>query len=175
MHCAVWVKVVLYCNWVTSQRPAKWSYSTTGSPPSANVGVPPPNSQSPPNPAQSVWIAAGPSCIAPLDLSYTAIVTFTICTNCVAPTAPFVSGGTKAKPNRLRLSCALCPSKLPKLLTPVSGPASGAATGSELGFVIIAPVARAVGVWPLLPPPLNEAPTSICDSDGETSLRDALI
>jgi len=39
---------------------------------------------------------------------------FTICTNCLAPTAPFVSGGTNAKPNRLRLSCALCPSKFRK-------------------------------------------------------------
>src|SRR6266446_4397739 len=175
MHCAVWVKVVLYCNWVTSQRPAKWSYSTTGSPPSANVAVPPPNSQRPPKPVQSVWIAAGASCNAPVDLSYTATVTFTICTNCVAPTAPLVSGGTKAKPNKLRLSCALCPSKLLRRVTPVSGPASGAATGSELGLVIIAPVARAVGLWLSLLPPLEDAPIAICDRGGEASWREALI
>src|SRR5438876_1759351 len=41
-----------------------------------------------------------------------AIVTFTICTNCVAPTAPFESGGTNAKPKKSRLSCALSPSKV---------------------------------------------------------------
>src|SRR5260370_38833751 len=98
------------------------------------------------------------------------MVTFTICTNCVAPTAPFVSGGTNAKPKRLRLSCALCPSKARKLVTTVSGPANGAATGSELGLVIIGPVERAVGVWLSLPPLLDEAPTTICDSGGETSL-----
>src|SRR6266567_2283418 len=103
------------------------------------------------------------------------MVTFTICTNCVAPTAPFVSGGTNAKPNTSRLSCALCPSKLRTLVTPVSGPANGAATGSELGLVIIAPVARAVRVWPSLPPPLDEAPVTIRDSGSDTSWRDALI
>src|SRR6266851_2626625 len=103
------------------------------------------------------------------------MVTFTICTNCVAPTAPFVSGGTNAKPNTSRLSWALCPSKLRTLVTPVSGPANGAATGSELELVIIAPVARDVGVWLLLPPPLNEAPTTICDNGDETSWREALI
>src|SRR6266849_10563081 len=175
MHCAVWVKVVLYCSWVTSQRPAKWSYSTTGSPPSAKVGVPPPNSQRPPKPVQSVWIAAGASCNAPVDLSYTATVTFTICTNCVAPTAPLVSGGTKAKPNKLRLSCALCPSKLRNVVTPLRGPESGAATGSKLGLVIIATVARAVGLWLSFPPPWDEAPMTIRDRGGETSWREALI
>src|SRR6266536_3940940 len=103
------------------------------------------------------------------------MVTFTICTNCVAPTAPFVSGGTNAKPNRSRLSWALCPSKLRMLVTPVSGPASGAATGSGLGLVIIAPVARAVGVWPLLPPASDEAPITIRDRGRDTSWREALI
>src|SRR6266404_7414119 len=97
------------------------------------------------------------------------MVTLTICTNCVAPTAPFVSGGTNAKPNRLRLSWALCPSKFRKLVTPVRDPAKGAATGSELGLVITAPVERAGGVWLSLPPPFDEAPIAICENGGDTS------
>src|SRR6266436_4828984 len=103
------------------------------------------------------------------------MVTFTICTNWLAPTAPFVSGGTNAKPKRLRLSCALCPSKLLSRETPVSGPARGAATGSDFGFVINAPVGRAARDWPSLPPLLGEAPIASRDRGGETSLWEALI
>src|SRR5579859_369428 len=103
------------------------------------------------------------------------MVTFTICTNWLAPTAPFVSGGTNAKPKSLRLSCALCPSKLLSRVTPVSGPASGAATGSDFGFVINVPVERAVRDWLSLPPLLGEAPIASRDRGGETSLWEALI
>src|SRR5579859_2752067 len=103
------------------------------------------------------------------------MVTFTICTNWLAPTAPFVSGGTNAKPKSLRLSCALCPSKLLSRVTPVSGPASGAATGSVFGLVIIGPVGRAVRVWLSVPPLLDEPPITICDKGDETSLWEALI
>src|SRR5258707_10412960 len=103
------------------------------------------------------------------------MVTFTICTNWVAPTAPLVSGGTNAKPKTLRLSWALCPSKLLSKVTPVSGPANGAATGSVFGLVIIGPVERAVRVWLSVPPLLDEPPITIRDKGDETSLREALI
>lgn len=87
MHCAVWVNVSSNCSWLTSQRSAVRSYRTIGSPPSLNVCVVPPFSHSPPKPFHNVWIAAGPSSSAPSRLRYTAIVTFTIWTNWLAPTA----------------------------------------------------------------------------------------
>src|SRR6266478_7230393 len=103
------------------------------------------------------------------------MVTFTICTNWLAPTAPFVSGGTNAKPKRLRLSCALCPSKLLSRETPVNEPASGAATGSDFEFASNGPVGRAVRDWVSLPPLLGEAPIAIRDRGCDTSLWEALI
>ena len=49
--------------------------------------------QRPPNPDQSVFPAAGPYTIAPVDLLKTAKEVFTHWTYWVAPTAPLVSGG----------------------------------------------------------------------------------
>jgi len=40
---------------------------------------------------------------------------------------------------------------------------------------MIAPVARAVGLWPLLPPTLDEAPITFRDSGSDTSWWEALI
>src|SRR5215813_6050408 len=70
------------------QRFAIWSYSTTGSPS-------PLFWQTPPNPPQSVVIPDGPNCEAPVALLKTWNPSLTICTYCVAPTSPFVSGGAQ--------------------------------------------------------------------------------
>ncbi|TMQ11670.1 MAG: hypothetical protein E6J91_22290 [Deltaproteobacteria bacterium] len=107
-----------------------------------NVGVVPPFSHRPPKPRHSEWIAAGAISWLPSRLLYTAIVTLTIWTNCDAPTAPLVSGGTNAKPRTRRLSAALWPSKLITVVTPDSGPVSGDATGSARPLPSAGPVAR---------------------------------
>src|SRR5215472_6807761 len=57
-------------------------------------------SQGPPKPLHRVFPAVGPATRRPVVLSNTAKSEFTHCTNCVAPAAPFVSGGAQqfAKP-----------------------------------------------------------------------------
>src|SRR5947209_13502465 len=102
------------------------------------------------------------------------MVTFTICTNWVAPTAPLVSGGTKANPKTLRLSSALWPSKLASGVMPVNGPANGNATTSECGLLNGWRVARAFGDWVLLLLWMDLPPT-ICESGREVSCDEALI
>src|ERR1043165_6962351 len=70
------------------QRSAIWSYMTTGSPS-------PLLSQTPPNPLHTVEIPDGPSKEPPVVLSKTWKPSLTICTYCVAPTSPSVSGGAQ--------------------------------------------------------------------------------
>src|SRR5437016_4312901 len=67
-------------------RPAALSYCTIGSPSFVL-------SHFPPKPCHMVLPAAGPYTVAPVALSNTAKDSLTHCTYCVAPTAPFVSGG----------------------------------------------------------------------------------
>src|SRR5689334_14993251 len=75
-------------NWLISQRFAIWSYSTTGSPS-------PEFSQTPPKPAQTEVMLCGPRTELPVALSKTWKPSLTICTYCVSPTSPFVSGGAQ--------------------------------------------------------------------------------
>src|SRR3954465_2436930 len=75
-------------NCVTTQRPANWSYSTTGSPSPALW-------HAPPKPFQRLTIETGPSIDAPVALLKTCRPSLTICTYWVAPTSPFVSGGAQ--------------------------------------------------------------------------------
>src|SRR5215467_7428991 len=84
MHCRN--GVVETENWLKTQRLASLSYSTIGSP-SLLVWQPPPK------PAHSEFPAVGPATNAPVDLLKTANELLTHWTNCVAPTAPLVSGG----------------------------------------------------------------------------------
>src|SRR5882724_1857046 len=74
-------------NWVNTHRLASLSYWTMGSP-SLRF------SQSPPKPCQRVLPANGPAIRCPSTLLSTTNDRLTHCTNCVAPTAPLVSGGT---------------------------------------------------------------------------------
>ena len=83
-HCRKGVVETENCENI--QRCAALSYSTIGSP-SLFVWQPPPK------PDHSVLPAIGPETRAPVDLLNTANDEFTHCTYCVAPTAPFVSGG----------------------------------------------------------------------------------
>src|SRR5713226_7226524 len=69
-----------------TQRLAALSYCAMGSPSLVN-------SQGTPKPVHSVLPAAGPYTAVPVLLSNTANEVLTHCTNWVAPTAPFVSGG----------------------------------------------------------------------------------
>jgi hypothetical protein len=69
-----------------TQRLAIRSYDTVGSP---SLLV----SQPVPKPVQSVLIGTGPYTGVPVVLSNTARPTLTVSTNCVAPTAPLLSGG----------------------------------------------------------------------------------
>src|SRR3954468_23938064 len=73
-------------NCESTQRPARMSYETTGSPSLCEA-------QAPPSPWKSVLPAAGPYCSSPVDLSKIAKLELFHCTNCVAPTRPFTSGG----------------------------------------------------------------------------------
>src|SRR5215467_3837364 len=100
-------------------------------------------------------MSTGPSCRPP-DLLYTEMVTFTIWTNCLAPTAPLVSGGTKATPSKFRVSAALWPSKFTPGLTSVRGPAKVEATASFCELLNGARVGRAVGDFLLGPPEILE-------------------
>src|SRR5262249_49136503 len=79
-----------------------------------------------PKPLHKLWMGTGPISSAPSRLLYTAIVTFTIWTNWLAPTAPLVSGGTNANPRTRRVFPAARPSQFMTLLTPPRGPASSA-------------------------------------------------
>ena len=74
------------------------------------------------------------------------MVIFTICTYWFAPAAPFVSGGTKAKPNILRVSCALWPSKFTPAVTPCNPTVSCCATGSDFPLLRGSRVARGSGI-----------------------------
>src|SRR5215469_7880201 len=113
--------------WAAIQRPAALSYWMMMSP-SLRV------SQGPPNPAQNALPGVGPITVAPVVLSKTSKVTLTHSTNCVAPTAPLVSGGTKGPP-LATVSSALTPSKLSPILM-LDGMAAGAcATGSGCELV----------------------------------------
>jgi len=60
--------------------------------------------------------------------------------------APFVSGGTNAKPNTLKVSCADWPAKLRPAATPCSVPLSCCATGSEVPPLKGARAARGSGI-----------------------------
>src|SRR4051812_40391820 len=62
------------------------SYETTGSPSLCDAQVPPSD-------WKRVFPAAGPYCKLPVALSKTAKLVLFHCTNCVAPTRPFTSGG----------------------------------------------------------------------------------
>src|SRR3954451_15209706 len=62
------------------------SYETAGSPSLCEA-------QTPPSAWKSVFPAAGPYCSAPVVLSKIAKLELFHCTNCVAPTRPFTSGG----------------------------------------------------------------------------------
>src|SRR3954464_3312266 len=90
------------------------------------------------------------------------MVTLTIWTYCDAPIAPFVSGGTNAKPKTRRLSAADWPSKPITVETPLSGPASGAETASARPLANNPRVARGSaisrsGCFEGAPPPANRA------------------
>src|SRR6266853_2386852 len=71
-----------------TQRLASWSYNKTGSPSPAV-------SHGPPKPVQIVVIPSGPITEAPVVLLKTWKPSLTICTYCVAPTSPLVSGGAQ--------------------------------------------------------------------------------
>src|SRR3954447_10513078 len=101
MHWSVIVDVP--ANWLMNQRPASWSYMTTGSPE-------PLLWQRPPKPAQMVEMPSGPRTEAPVVLLKTWKPSLTIWTYWVAPTSPFVSGGAqlqttpgKGMPSKLRV------------------------------------------------------------------------
>src|ERR1700688_4535768 len=96
-------------------------------------------SQLPPKPFQKAFPGVGPSTGAPVTLSKTSNVTLTHSTNCVAPTAPFVSGGTKGPP-LATVSAALRPSKLCPTITLTGAPVGTWATGSGRAVVIAEPV-----------------------------------
>src|SRR5438067_639548 len=81
-----YMKGELYTGCAITQRPAALSNCAMMSP---LLCV----SHGPPNPDQKVLPAAGPKSRWPVALSYTAYLTFTHCTYCVAPAAPLVSGG----------------------------------------------------------------------------------
>src|SRR5215211_3524019 len=89
MHSSVGTGVP--ANWLISHRPASWSYMTTGSPAPAS-------SQTPPKPDQSAAMSVAGVGGAPVFLSNTRKPWLTICTYCVAPTSPFVSGGAQLQP-----------------------------------------------------------------------------
>src|SRR6266851_283772 len=97
------------------------------------------------------------------------MVTLTIWTNCVAPAAPFVSGGTKATPSRLRVSLALWPSKLSPVRTPASADASWLATGSDWSLLSRAPVGSATGACSCCAPLLVCAAAAMSRNGKETS------
>ena len=95
-------------NWLISQRLASWSYSTTGSPL-------PLVSHTPPKPDQSEEIATGPMTELPVALSKTCRPSLTICTYCVSPTSPLVSGGAQLQPtpgnvmpSKLMMGAGIC-------------------------------------------------------------------
>src|SRR5690242_342449 len=90
MHSSVMFEVAL-ANWLITQRCAIWSYSTTGSPW-------PLFSQTPPKPLQNDAVLTGPSTEAPVVLLKTCTPPLVICTYCVAPTSPSVSGGAQPQP-----------------------------------------------------------------------------
>src|SRR6266566_4190460 len=71
-----------------TQRLASWSYNKTGSPSPAV-------SHGPLKPLQIVEIPTGPITEAPVVLLKTWKPSLTICTYCVAPTSPLVSGGAQ--------------------------------------------------------------------------------
>src|SRR3984893_12086586 len=90
-----------------SQRLASWLEETTGSPSPAV-------SHGPPKPLQIVVIPRGPITEAPVVLLKTWNPSLTICTYCVAPTSPLVSGGAqlhatpgKKMPLKLRIGLGM--------------------------------------------------------------------
>src|SRR5260370_42486294 len=102
-------------------------------------------SQVPPKPFQNAFPGVGPITVAPVVLSNTSKVTLTHSTNCVAPTAPLVSGGTKGPP-LATVSAALRPSKLSPTWTLTGAPEATRATGSGSELVIAGPVLCGQGV-----------------------------
>src|SRR6516162_3109837 len=92
-------------------------------------------SQGPPNPFQNALPGVGPRTVAPVALSNTSKVTFTHWTNCVAPTAPLVSGGTNGPPLATVSGRALRPSKFKPIPTFSPAPDTVLATGSDCSEV----------------------------------------
>src|SRR5215831_18547620 len=89
-------------------------------------------SQGPPKPLHNVFPAVGPATRLPVALSNTAKLSFTHCTNCVAPAAPFVSGGAQqfAKPLVIPQPT---PRKSKPGVVPTRGPTELCRTGSGCG------------------------------------------
>src|SRR6266567_1851695 len=90
-----------------THRLASWSYNKTGSPSPAV-------SHGPLKPLQIVEIPTGPITEAPVVLLKTWKPSLTICTYCVAPTSPLVSGGAqlhatpgKGMPLKLRMGIGM--------------------------------------------------------------------
>src|SRR5262249_13523450 len=95
--------------------------------------------------------------------------------NCFAPTAPLVSGGTKATPSRWRVSSALWPSKFTLVLTLVSGPAKVDATESFFELLNVARAGRAVGIRRVAFPEILAPALASCDSGAEVSCLEAAM
>src|SRR6266446_6958255 len=96
-------------------------------------------SQVPPKPFQKAFPGVGPITTAPVALSNTSNVTLTHSTNWEAPTAPFVSGGTKGPP-LATVSAALRPSKLRSTVACIGALEGICATGSPTGPTMTDPV-----------------------------------
>src|SRR5690348_1945249 len=95
---------------------ACWSYCTIGSP-SLFAWQPPPK------PDHRVLMALGkPAASAPVVLAYTPKAVLTICTYCVAPTAPLVSGGAQLHGLLGVLLVSPMPLKFSPAVVPTSGP-----------------------------------------------------
>src|SRR5215467_8319472 len=86
--------------------------------------------QPPPKLAHSELMACDVPMMAPVVLSKTPKPVLTICTNCVAPTAPLVSGGAQLQKLGKSLACVPRPEKLSPTVAETAGPAVVWATGS---------------------------------------------